>query len=81
MANGTASDVKDSEIGKPAPWSPEIQSSETAQAQQGLMNDAPLDVNSNAALARLQAQCTARIGEEFAAAAARRTIIADKGIG
>lgn len=62
----------------PEPFTAANDASQTLQAQHGLTNDAPVDVNNNAALGRVQAQCTARIGEEFAAAAARRTIIADK---
>ena len=50
---------------------------ETRQAQHSLSNDAPTDVNCNAALARLQAMTMANAGNEFEAAAARRTIIAD----
>lgn len=62
----------------PEPFTPANDASQTLQAQHSMANDAPVDVNSNAALARVQAQCTARIGEEFAAAAARRTIRADE---
>jgi hypothetical protein len=49
----------------------------TRQAQHTFSNDVPTDVNNNAALARRQASTTANAGDEFAAAAARRTIIAD----
>jgi hypothetical protein len=65
----------------PEPYTASNNASETLQAQHAMTNDAPTDVNNNASLGRLQAQCTARIGEEFAAAAARRTIIADKSLG
>jgi len=61
----------------PAPYTPEMESSQTLQAQHTRSNDSPTDVNANAALARVQAQCTARIGEEFQAAAARRTALFD----
>ena len=60
------------------PFTAANDASMTMQAQHTLANDHPTDVNNNAALARIQGQCTARIGEEFAAAASRRTIIADK---
>lgn len=52
----------------------------TRQAQHSRSNDSPTDVNNNAALARVQAQTTALIGAEFEAAAARRTIFADKDV-
>ena len=45
-----------------------------------MANDNPTDVNNNAVLARVQGQCSARIAEEFSAASARRTILADKGL-
>lgn len=61
----------------PTPFSAANDSSQTLQAQHTLSNDHPVDVNNNAALARLQAQTTARIGEEFAAASSRRTIKGD----
>jgi len=65
---------------------------ETRQAQHQFVNDMPTDVNFNAVMARTQADTTALIGSEFAAAAARRTngndaaqerrqIMADKGAG
>lgn len=53
---------------------------ETRQAQHSVSNDAPTDVNFNAVIARQQAQTTANAGNEFEAAAARRTILADKGL-
>lgn len=65
----------------PEPFTAANDAGMTLQAQHTLANDHPTDVNNNAALGRLQAQCTARIGEEFAAAASRRTILADKGLG
>ena len=51
---------------------------ESRQAQHTFSNDVPTDVNNNAALARRQASTTANAGDEFAAAAARRTILADQ---
>ena len=53
---------------------------DTRQAQQSVSNDAPTDVNMNAIIARQQGQTTALTGSEFAAAAARRTILADRDI-
>lgn len=50
----------------------------TRQAQHSRSNDSPTDVNNNAIIARRQAQTTVNAGDEFAAAAARRTIIADQ---
>lgn len=64
----------------PEPFTPGNDASMTMQAQHSMANDHPVDVNNNALLGRLQGQCTARIGEEFAAAAARRTIKADNAI-
>uniref|UniRef100_A0A6M3KUC5 Uncharacterized protein n=1 Tax=viral metagenome TaxID=1070528 RepID=A0A6M3KUC5_9ZZZZ len=61
-------------------YGPAEQADDTRQAQQTVSNDAPTDVNLNAVIARTQAGTFTLIGEEFAAAAARRTIIADKGI-
>jgi hypothetical protein len=63
----------------------------TRQAQHGMTNDTPTDVNFNAVMARKQAQTTDLVGSEFAASASRRTngadaaaerrmILADKGI-
>lgn len=50
---------------------------ETRQAQHSISNDAPTDVNYNAVIARGQSATIARVGDEFAASAARRTIAAD----
>lgn len=50
---------------------------ETRQAQQQVANDAPVDVNPNAILAREQAATVALAGREFTAASARRNNIAD----
>lgn len=64
----------------PEPFTAANDAGMTMQSQHTMSNDHPVDVNNNAALARLQAQTTSRVGEEFAAAAARRTIKADAGI-
>lgn len=49
----------------------------TRQAQQQVANDAPVDVNPNAILAREQGRTVAQMGDEFAAASGRRNNIAD----
>ena len=59
-------------------YGPAEMADDTRQAQQTVSNDAPTDVNMNAVIARTQAGTFTLIGGEFAAAAARRTIIADK---
>lgn len=69
-----------STYGPQAPFTPENSASETSQAQHQLANDVPVDVNNNAVLARTQAQTTMLAGSEFEAAAARRTIFADKDV-
>jgi hypothetical protein len=51
--------------------------SETAQAQQGVLNDVPVDVNFNAIVARSQALTVDLSGKNFEAAASRRNILAD----
>ena len=43
------------------------QADETRQAQQGMMNDAPLDVNVNAVVARSQVLTFDAMGKEFVA--------------
>lgn len=58
-------------------YGPVEDSDATRQAQHTMANDHPVDVNNNAALGRRQASTTANAGDEFAAAAARRTILAD----
>lgn len=50
---------------------------ETRQAQQQVANDAPVDVNPNAVLAREQAATIALQGREFVAASARRNNVMD----
>lgn len=58
-------------------YGPVENADETRQAQHGFTNDTPVDVNFNATIARVQAQTSSLTGAEFAAAAARRTILAD----
>jgi hypothetical protein len=47
------------------------------QAQHGVANDAPVDVNPNAVICRAQAETITLMGKNFEAGAARRNIIAD----
>ena len=54
---------------------------ETRQAQHMTANDAPVDVNNNAALARSQALTTDVLGKSFAANSDRRDKLADYGMG
>lgn len=54
---------------------------ETRQAQHQLTNDTPADVNMNAIVARSQALTFDALGKQFAAAADRRTILADAAMG
>lgn len=63
--------------GEAAPFTPEVSSSETSQAQHQLANDAPVDVNVNAILGRFQGGTYALMGANFEAAAARRNGILD----
>ena len=67
-----------STYGPQAPFTPENSASETSQAQFKVANDAIPDVDNNSVIARTQAQTAMLAGSEFEAAAARRTIIADK---
>lgn len=60
------------------PYGPGANADETRQAQQGLMNDAPLDVNMNCVIARSQALTEDMAGKGFVAMQERRQIIADK---
>ncbi len=62
----------------PAPFTPAMASSKQMQSEHMTADDTPIDVNLNAALARVQAGTLALMGNEFEAAAARRTIMADK---
>ena len=54
---------------------------ETRQAQHQLANDAPVDVNFNALVARSQALTVDIAGKGFVAAQERRSIMADREIG
>lgn len=54
---------------------------ETQQAQHGLMNDAPVDVNVNSVIAREQGGTFLQLGKEFGAGAARRDNIANAYMG
>lgn len=60
------------------PFGPQEDASQTQQAQHMAANDTPVDVNFNAVAARSQFQTVDVYGKEFAAAAARRNIIADQ---
>ena len=51
---------------------------DTRQAQHGVVNDAPVDVNFNAISARSQSLTLDALGKGFAAAQERRQILADK---
>lgn len=51
---------------------------ETRQAQQGVLNDVPVDLNHNAITARSQALTVDIAGKGFVAAQERRQIIADQ---
>lgn len=55
--------------------------SESLQSQQVMGNDVPIDVNPNAIYARSQALTVDLAGKNFAAAADRRTILADAAMG
>lgn len=59
-------------------YGPVEQTDDTRQAQHGLVNDAPVDVNYNAVAARSQSLTIDALGKGFAAAQERRQIIADK---
>lgn len=56
----------------------EFNADETRQAQQGNMNDVPLDVNMNAVVVRSQCLTVDVLGKGFVAAQERRQIIADR---
>lgn len=64
----------------PAPFTPAIASSKQMQSEHMAADDTPVDVNMNAVICRFQAQTTTLAGAEFEAAAARRTIFADKDV-
>jgi len=52
-------------------FGPREASDETRQAQHGLVNDAPVDVNCNSVLAREQAATNVLMGKNFVAEATR----------
>ena len=58
-------------------FGPVEDSDSTRQAQHGVVNDAPVDVNYNAVAARSQHLTIDSLGKGFAAAQERRQIIAD----
>lgn len=58
-------------------YGPVEQSDDTRQAQQQVANDAPVDVNPNAIVAREQAATLVLMGKNFEANADRRGKIAD----
>ena len=59
------------------PYGPNALADETRQAQMQLANDAPVDVNVNAVLAREQAATLTLMGKNFEANADRRNKIFD----
>jgi len=61
-------------------YGPVEQADDTRQAQHGVVNDAPVDVNFNAISARSQSLTIDALGKGFAAAQERRQIMADKDI-
>ncbi len=62
-------------------FGPAESADETRQAQHQLANDAPVDVNFNALVARSQALTVDIAGKGFVAAQERRSIMADREIG
>lgn len=60
------------------PYGPNALADETRQAQMAVANDAPVDVNPNAVIAREQAGTLVLMGKNFEAGANRRNIIADE---
>lgn len=59
------------------PFGPGANADETRQAQHQVANDAPVDVNANAVVARAQAETLTLMGKNFEAGAARRNGILD----
>jgi len=53
------------------------QSDDTRQAQHGILNDAPVDVNLNAVYARNYAETASRRADSFERAAARHDLVAE----
>jgi len=74
-------DASSTQIEGPAPFSPEISASETAQAQHSYSNDTPTDVNFNAVVARSQALTVDIAGKSYESNADRRNKLADAGGG
>lgn len=58
-------------------FGPRESADETRQAQQQVANDAPVDVNPNAVIAREQAGTFVLMGKNFEAGAARRNSLFD----
>ena len=58
-------------------YGPREQADDTRQAQQQVANDAPVDVNPNAIMAREQAATIVLMGKNFEAGASRRNNLAD----
>ena len=72
---------EDDEMSEPTrAYGPVEQTDETRQAQHQIVNDAPVDVNPNAIIARSQALTVDALGKGFVAAQERRQILADKEI-
>jgi predicted secreted protein len=77
------SDMPVEENGPPTSsgFGPRESADETRQAQQGVVNDAPVDVNVNAVVARSQVLTTDVLGKNFESNADRRNKIADMVMG
>jgi hypothetical protein len=69
-------DPVETTIGGPV-FGPRESADETRQAQQQMVNDAPVDVNMNAVIARSQALTHDVLGKNFESNMDRRTKIAD----
>ena len=74
-------DAVTSEIGKPAPFTPEIASSKQMQSEHSFSDDTPTDVNFNAVVARSQALTVDIAGKQFEGNSDRRDKFADAGVG
>lgn len=68
-------------VGKPVPFSPEIASSKQMQSEHMTADDAPVDVNLNAVLAREQGAAIASHGKATSSNTDRREKLADAGAG
>lgn len=75
------SDAATTTLEGPAPYSPEIDAARTMQAEHVLANDAPVDVNMNAIIARSQALTVDIAGKAFQSNADRRDKMTDAGVG